>query len=177
MDGWLEFVNSPKKIHPVVKAACGAFGLVYLHPFYDGNGRIHRFLIHKILAQSGFVDDGIILPVSSVMLNDIDGYLDVLNAFSKPIRSMWNYERIDPQVPPRITGHPGANPYRFFDADTECRYLSQSIVHSVSDSLPKEIDFLEKFDRSMERLNREIDLPQKDMALLIRLVIDNGGTL
>jgi len=177
MDGWLEFVNSTKKIHPVIKAACGAFGFVYLHPFYDGNGRIHRFLIHKILTQSGFVGDGVILPVSSVMLKDIESYLAVLNTFSKPVRDMWNYERIDAQSAPRITEHPGSTPYRFFDADIECDYLSQSIMHSLSADLPNEIAFLEKFDRSMEGLNQEIDLPQKDMSLLIRCAIENDGTV
>ncbi|MGU7774710.1 Fic family protein [Burkholderia sp. MR1-5-21] len=29
---------------PLVRAACAAFGFACLHPFRDGNGRIHRFL-------------------------------------------------------------------------------------------------------------------------------------
>src|SRR5437016_11915487 len=32
--------------HPIVVAACVSFGFVFAHPFYDGNGRLHRFLIH-----------------------------------------------------------------------------------------------------------------------------------
>ncbi len=35
----------------VVHAAVVAYGFVFLHPFEDGNGRIHRFLIHNILAR------------------------------------------------------------------------------------------------------------------------------
>jgi len=34
----------------VIAAAILAFGLVYVHPFVDGNGRIHRYLIHHVLA-------------------------------------------------------------------------------------------------------------------------------
>jgi hypothetical protein len=32
------------KIQAVIHAAAVAFGFVYMHPFEDGNGRIHRFL-------------------------------------------------------------------------------------------------------------------------------------
>lgn len=161
----------------MIKAACAAFGFVYLHPFYDGNGRIHRFLIHDILTRTGFVDDGMILPVSSVMLKDLEGYMGTLNAFSRPIRDMWNYRRADEGSALMVIEHPGAGPYRFFNADAECHYLSRSVMQSLSADLPEEIAFLENFDRSMERVNQEIDLPQKEMALLIRSAIENEGVV
>ena len=31
---------------PVLAAATIAFGFVFIHPLADGNGRIHRYLIH-----------------------------------------------------------------------------------------------------------------------------------
>lgn len=37
-------------IDPVAHAAATAFGFVYVHPFQDGNGRMHRCLIHHVLA-------------------------------------------------------------------------------------------------------------------------------
>ena len=49
----------------VVHAAAIAYGFVFLHPFQDGNGRIHRFLIHNILASRGFTPQGIMFPVSA----------------------------------------------------------------------------------------------------------------
>jgi Fic family protein len=33
-----------KGIDLSLKIACSAFGFVYLHPFMDGNGRLHRFM-------------------------------------------------------------------------------------------------------------------------------------
>jgi len=36
--------------------------IVFLHPFEDGNGRIHRFLIHNILARQGFTPEGVMFP-------------------------------------------------------------------------------------------------------------------
>ncbi|MDB4898197.1 MAG: cell filamentation protein Fic, partial [Gemmatimonadetes bacterium] len=38
----------------VAAAAAVAFGFVYVHPFEDGNGRVHRWLIHHVLAAAGF---------------------------------------------------------------------------------------------------------------------------
>ena len=38
------------RISPIIHAAIISYGFVFLHPFEDGNGRIHRFLIHNILA-------------------------------------------------------------------------------------------------------------------------------
>ena len=39
---------------PILAAALIAFGSVFIPPFEDGNGRIHRFLIHHVLAEKGF---------------------------------------------------------------------------------------------------------------------------
>ena len=46
--------GAAQKLDPVIAAAILAFGFVYVHPFADGNGRIHRYLIHHVLAQRGF---------------------------------------------------------------------------------------------------------------------------
>ena len=45
---------SAGNVHPVLHAAVIAYGFVFMHPFEDGNGRIHRFLIHNVLARRGF---------------------------------------------------------------------------------------------------------------------------
>ena len=52
----------------VLKATATAFGFVYIHPFEDGNGRVHRCLIHHVLAERQFTPPGMVFPVSSVML-------------------------------------------------------------------------------------------------------------
>ncbi len=50
---------------PVVAAAVIAFGFVYIHPFEDGNGRLHRWLIHHVLAIAGYNPPGIVFPISA----------------------------------------------------------------------------------------------------------------
>jgi len=71
------------RVPPVVHAAVVSYGFVFLHPFLDGNGRIHRFLIHNILARRGFTPPGAIFPVSAAMLNRPKEYDESLEAFSR----------------------------------------------------------------------------------------------
>ncbi|MGQ0506027.1 MAG: Fic family protein, partial [Myxococcaceae bacterium] len=40
------------EVPAVVQAAAAAFGFVFLHPFTDGNGRLHRLLIHRVLTRA-----------------------------------------------------------------------------------------------------------------------------
>jgi Fic family protein len=41
--------------YPVLTAAIIAFGFVFIHPFEDGNGRMHRYLIHHLLAAMKYI--------------------------------------------------------------------------------------------------------------------------
>jgi Fic family protein len=55
VDGLIAFDrDAAQALDPVVAAAVLAFGFVYIHPFADGNGRLHRYLIHHVLAERGF---------------------------------------------------------------------------------------------------------------------------
>ncbi len=69
---------------PVLAATIIAFGFVLIHPFVDGNGRIHRYLIHHVLAKKGFNKKNLIFPVSAAILERIPEYQEVLENYSKP---------------------------------------------------------------------------------------------
>ncbi len=73
-----------KLMDPVVLAAIISFGFFYIHPLADGNGRLHRYLMHHILADQEFSPKQIILPRSAVLLERIGEYKQVLEAFSLP---------------------------------------------------------------------------------------------
>lgn len=60
--------------NPVLLATVIAFGFVFIHPLEDGNGRIHRYLIHHELAQKDFTTKGLVFPVSAVMFDRIAEY-------------------------------------------------------------------------------------------------------
>jgi hypothetical protein len=75
IDGLTSFDRSAARdLDPVLAAAALAFGFVYIHPFEDGNGRLHRYLIHHVLAERGFNPPGLVFPVSSVILDRMDAY-------------------------------------------------------------------------------------------------------
>ena len=57
-----------QSIDPVIQASIIAFGFVYIHPLEDGNGRLHRCLIHHVLAERKFSPPDMVFPVSNVML-------------------------------------------------------------------------------------------------------------
>lgn len=173
MCGWEAFINNHDRCpHLLVKAACAAFGFVYLHPFMDGNGRLHRFLIHQVLAQSGPLFQGTALPISAVIEKHIPEYLAVLKAFSVPVTELWTYERGDGT--PRILRSPGSRPYRFFNAARELHFLHRMLRLTVEEEIPRQIAWLLSFDQAWEILNRELDLPQKDLRSLIRMVNSEG---
>jgi len=75
-------LGAARELDPVLAAAALAFGFVYIHPFIDGNGRIHRYLIHHALAQRGFNPPGVVFPVSAAILERLDEYRRVLESYS-----------------------------------------------------------------------------------------------
>ncbi|GAI85939.1 unnamed protein product [marine sediment metagenome] len=62
-----------------------SFGFVFIHPFEDGNGRIHRFLIHYALSKSSFTPENIIFPISALMLKNMRLYDNALESYSEPL--------------------------------------------------------------------------------------------
>lgn len=55
MDDLFKFINDDKIfIHPVIKASIIHFYLVYVHPFFDGNGRVARAFTYMYLLKNGY---------------------------------------------------------------------------------------------------------------------------
>lgn len=176
MDGWEEFVcDNTRGVDLLVKIACAAFGFVYNHPFMDGNGRLHRFMIHQIMAQSDILPEGVPIPVSAVIMKHIPEYLSVLEGFSKPTTALWDYRR--GELEPHITRSPGSRPYRFWDASREAAFLGKMIAEAVQNEIPRELSYLQGYDAAFTQLDAELDIPHKDLAILIRATQQNGGAI
>lgn len=74
-------------VDAVISAAVIAFGFVFIHPFEDGNGCIHRYLLHNSFAEHGFVPKGMVFPFSAVILEHMTEY----KKSSRPIQThAWN---------------------------------------------------------------------------------------
>lgn len=178
MQEWMNFavkVAKNKKADPVAFAAAASFGFVFIHPFEDGNGRIHRFLIHQILDKSGFTPEGILLPISAVMLRHRRQYDEVLESFSKKVMPFIEY-KTDEKGFVRVTNEP-ADLYRFWDATAFVEYLFDAIAETIETDLREEIGFLQIFDDALEAVNNIVEMPDRQASLLIRVIMQNKGKL
>jgi hypothetical protein len=160
---------------PILAAATIAFGFVFIHPFVDGNGRIHRYLIHDVLIRKGFVSKGIIFPVSAVMLERLDDYRQVLEAFSNQRLALIDWK-------PSSTNNveiynETVDLYRYFDATKQAEFLYECVEQTVLTTIPDEIDYIEKYDRMKAYLDDYFEMPDKTVALLIRFLFQNSGKL
>jgi hypothetical protein len=48
---------------------------------------------------------------------------------------------------------------------------------AVQHEIPRELAWLQGYDAAFSTLNRELDVPQKDLAALIRMIYSNKGVL
>jgi hypothetical protein len=46
MEGLAVYYRHSSEVNPILRAAVISFAFVFIHPFEDGNGRLHRYLIH-----------------------------------------------------------------------------------------------------------------------------------
>lgn len=160
---------------PIALAAVMGFAFVFLHPFDDGNGRVHRFLIHSLLAQRGFPPNGLICPISAVMLKKRQQYDWILETFSSRLMPLLDY-KIDAHG--AVTVHNASiDFYRFIDYTPFVNYLSQVLEETIRTEWTCELEYLRRYDVWRRAMREVVDLPEKKANLFIRLVQQNKGTL
>ena len=159
----------------VVAAAVEAFGFVYVHPFEDGNGRIHRWLLHHVLAGSGFAPPGLVFPVSAVMLREIDSYRATLRSYSRRLLPCIDW-RATASGNVEVTNET-AQWYRYFDATAHAEFLYRCVEATVENDLPYEVAYLEAFDQFTRAVNDRIDMPAMKLELLHSFLRQNSGQL
>ncbi len=167
--------GAARHLDPVLAAAALAFGFVYIHPFEDGNGRLHRYLIHHVLAERGFNPPGLVFPVSAVILDRIDEYRRILESYSR---------RLLPHVRWRPTDRGNVEVlndttdfYRYFDATPHAEFLFQCVTRTIDVDLPEEARFLKAYDGFKASVSLMIDMPDRLLDLFFRFLHQNGGKL
>ena len=176
IEGMVAFDLDPATaLDPVIAAAALAFGFVYIHPFDDGNGRIHRYLIHHVLAQRGFNPPGVVFPVSAAILDRIDAYGAVLEDHSRRLLPLIEWEPTE-RGNVRVLNDT-ADYYRFFDATPHAEFLFECVRRTIEEDLPNETDFLRRYDRFTRHLQAIVDMPDRTADLLFRFLHQNAGRL
>ena len=175
-EGMIAFDQGPAQtLDPVIAAAVLAFGFVYAHPFEDGNGRIHRYLVHHVLTRRGFNPPGVVFPVSAAILERIDEYRRVLEDYSLRLLPLIDWEPTE-NGNVRVLNETG-DFYSFFDATPHADFLYGCVRKTIEEDLPNETDFLRRYDLFRSRMASMIDMPDRTIDLLFRFLRQNAGRL
>ena len=164
-----------EQLDPVVAASVLAFGFVYIHPFDDGNGRLHRYLIHHVLAEHGFNPPGLAFPVSAAILDRLHDYRTALEDYSQRLLPLVQWEPTE-HGNVRVLNDT-SDFFRYFDATPQTEFLYSSVQRTVELDLPKEADFLTRYDAFRRDLYLIVDMPDRLSDLLFRFLHQNAGTL
>ncbi|WP_245461769.1 Fic family protein [Rhizobium leguminosarum] len=143
-------------VDPVLQAAVTAFGFVYIHPLQDGNGRLHRCLVHHVLAERKFSPPGMVFPVSSIMLDRIDDYRATLNV--------------------EVLNDTG-DLYRYFDCTDAATFLYQCVQRTVEHDLPRGIEYLRRHDEARRAIMDTVEMPDRLADDLLTFIRQNNGAL
>ena len=162
------------KVDPLVAASVLSFAFVFIHPFMDGNGRLSRFLYHYMLAQSGQLRKGLLLPVSVAMQRNEDDYLQALQSFSVPMREYWqvNWLGDEDYTFDLLSEH---SLYRYWDASECVLFGLRMAQQALEQDLFEETRFLQAFDRVYRAIDQRFDVRGKDLSVLVIGALQNQG--
>lgn len=162
-------------IDPVIAAASISFGFVYIHPFEDGNGRLHRWLIHHVLAAAGYNPPGIVFPVSAAILRNTEEYRTVLESYSRPLLEFIEWEATN-SGNVRVKNDT-LDYYRYFDATAHAEFLYKCVEQTIDHDLPEEVAYLQGYDQFAKGVQEILDMPQRKIDLLHKFLQQGQGHL
>ena len=114
-------------------------------------------------------------PVSAVILERIDAYREVLQAYSRPRLDCVDW------LPTQRNNVEVINDtldlYRYFDATAQAEFLYGCVGHTVQKTLPDEIDYLQKYDAFTVFVSARFDMPANTQDLLLRFLQSGSGRL
>lgn len=160
---------------PVLAASVIAFGFVFIHPLLDGNGRIHRYLIHHLLAAKEYVRRDMIFPVSACMYDRLADYHEILEAYSHSRISLikWKEDRQHNVVILNDT----IDLYRYYDLTQQAEYLYQCVETTIEQTIPEVLDYLQRYDATFKAISDQVSLPDHKVDLMIKMMQQNKGIL
>ncbi|MGB0523872.1 MAG: Fic family protein [Flammeovirgaceae bacterium] len=159
----------------VLIATVIAFGFVFIHPFEDGNGRIHRYLIHHILAKKHFTNTSLIFPISASILDHITDYSEVLKSYSKPLLNFIEWQETEDHNVEVLNNT--IDYYRYFDGTQFAEFLYDRVQDTIKRIIPNEIQYLHRYDTFKQFIDAEFEMPDKLVATLVRFLTQNNGQL
>ncbi len=164
-----------QEMDAVFAATMIAFGFVFIHPFVDGNGRVHRYLIHHVLAKKQFTKQGFIFPISASILNHIDDYRQILEQYSLPLLDFIEWKKTDKHNV-EVTNHT-IDYYRYFDATEQATFLYERVEDTIQHIIPEEVEYLSCYDSFKAFVDDNFEIPDNTIALLVNFLEQGNGSL
>jgi hypothetical protein len=177
MAGWLQTqkILTESRMDPILVAAKIAFGFVFIHPFVDGNGRLHRYIIHHILSQTGYTEQGIIFPISASILTHIKDYAKSLESYSQPILNFIDWKPSENNNVEILNDT--IDYYRYFDATRQAEFLFYCVNDTLVHIIPNEVEYLKKYDAFKQFLDHRFEMPDNMISLIVGFLEQGNGTL
>lgn len=158
-----------------VHAAIIAYAFVYLHPFEDGNGRTHRFIIHNILSLGRLIPAGFIFPISASLKKHSELYDQSLEVFSQECKKYVSYE-VSSAGALKVASK--SKPlYQFLDLSRQAEMLEEFIRLTAEEEFLTELRYIRCYDKAKHLIRNIVDLPDKRIDLIIKLCYENGGQI
>ena len=157
-----------------VVAGCLSFGFVYLHPFLDGNGRLHRLILHRVLSTTGFTPPSVVIPVSAAILHDPAGYDTALEAFSRKIMPFIDYRIVEDKQEELVIDNVTDWLYRYPDLTVQVEALCGWFETAVSTELVQELRVLQAIDAAKAGMRDVVELPDQREDRFLKLCVQSG---
>ncbi|GEM50051.1 Fic family protein [Deinococcus cellulosilyticus] len=175
MRGWFELHHHLREqhLHPVMAAGVLGFSLVFIHPFLDGNGRLHRLMMLHHLMHS--LQPSVPLPISRVILRWKDLYQQVLDQHSREVMD---------HTPFRFsaTGHlevlgDTLHLHQDMDLTVQVAFFMEVVEEAIKVDLPELwAEFVPIYELTL-LLGEVLTWPQRRLRMLASMLIQGGGKL
>lgn len=132
----VEFINTDSPMNDLVKAALIHFYIAYLHPWFDGNGRMARLMHLWYLVQQGYTS-AMFIPLSEYIEKSRKGYYKAYTLTEQNAK---------------LSGVMDATPFLV--------YFIENVYHKLGKSLPhaKHMDGIQEIMDSGQITEKEKDL-------------------
>jgi hypothetical protein len=117
----------------------------------------------------------VVFPISDTILDRIDEYRKVLASYAQRLLPLIKWK-------PTKDGNvevlnDTADFYRYFDATAQAVFLYSCVRKAVEEDLPEEADYLRRYETFKARIEAMIDMPDRTIDLLFRMLRQNKGRL
>ncbi len=159
----------------VIVAAVLSFAFVFVHPFDDGNGRLHRYLMHHVLNAMEFCPKNVVFPVSALLHKDEAFYNSMLEDFSRRLMTHVEYRLAADGT--MTVENETVDFYRYIDFTRIVEEFFVAVERTLENELVPELEELSRWERARILMGKIVDMPDRRLALFVLFVRQNQGTL